>query len=202
MYIYLKRLFDIVISLVGMTVLIPLSIAAKVVFLLKGQNTTIFYRQERIGKDGKIIKIYKFRSMVVNADEMLEELLKEERYQKEWEENQKLEDDPRITKFGHFLRKTSLDELPQLINVLKGDMSLVGPRPLVEGELEAHGGSKLYWKVKPGITGWWASHGRSDISYEERLEMEYYYIRNQSFRLDCICLLRTVMAVVSGKGAK
>lgn len=202
MYIYLKRLFDIVISLICMMVLIPLSIAAKVVLLLKGQNTKIFYRQERIGKDGRIIRIYKYRTMVVNAEEMLEELLKEEHYQKEWEEKQKLEDDPRITRFGRFLRKTSLDELPQLINVLKGDMSLVGPRPLVEGELEAHGGSKLYWKVKPGITGWWACHGRSDINYKERLEMEYYYVNNCSLKLDIICIYKTVIAVWEQKGAK
>lgn len=202
MYIYLKRLFDIVISLICMMVLIPLSIAAKVVLLLKGQNTKIFYRQERIGKDGRIIRIYKYRTMVVNAEEMLEELLKEEHYQKEWEEKQKLEDDPRITRFGRFLRKTSLDELPQFINVLKGDMSLVGPRPLVEGELEAHGGSKLYWKVKPGITGWWACHGRSDINYKERLEMEYYYVNNCSLKLDIICIYKTVIAVWEQKGAK
>ncbi len=202
MYKYVKRLFDILFGLIGLIVLIPLSIGAKVVLLLTGKNTKIFYRQRRIGKDGKVIRIFKFRSMVLNAEEMLEELLKEERYQKEWGENQKFEDDPRITKFGRYLRKTSLDELPQLINVLLGDMSLVGPRPLVEGELEAHGGSPLYWKVKPGITGWWASHGRSDIGYDERLEMEYYYIRNLSFKLDCICIFKTIASVLTAKGAK
>ena len=202
MYIYFKRFFDIVSGLIGLIVLIFLSIGAKVVLLLLGQNTRIFYRQERIGKDGKIIKIFKYRTMVLNADEVLEELLKDEKYQKEWEENQKFEDDPRITKFGKYLRKSSLDELPQFINVLLGDMSLIGPRPLVEGELEAHGGSTLYWKVKPGITGWWASHGRSDLSYDERLEMEYYYIRNMSFKLDCICIYKTILSVIRGKGAK
>ena len=116
--------------------------------------------------------------MVPNADEILKELLKNEAYRKEWEENQKFEHDPRITKAGQVLRKTSIDELPQLINVLTGDMSLVGPRPLVEGELEQHGGLKIYNKVKPGITGWWACNGRSNIDYRERLELEYYYVNS------------------------
>ena len=151
------------------------------------------YQQERVGKDGRIIKIYKFRSMVVDSQEQLEELLKGEHYRMEWEETQKIEDDPRITKIGHYLRKTSLDELPQLLNVIKGDMSLVGPRPLVPGELQLHGGSPLYWQVKPGITGWWASHGRSDINYKERLEMEYYYVNNCSLKLDIICIYKTVL---------
>jgi undecaprenyl-phosphate galactose phosphotransferase len=99
------------------------------------------------------------------------------------------------------LRKSSIDELPQILNVLKGDMSIVGPRPLVEGELEDHGGSKLYWKVKPGITGWWGSHGRSDVSYDERLELEYYYIRHLSFKLDVICFFKTITTVIRHKGA-
>ena len=118
MYIYFKRFFDIVSGLIGLIVLIFLSIGAKVVLLLLGQNTRIFYRQERIGKDGKIIKIFKYRTMVLNADEVLEELLKDEKYQKEWEENQKFEDDPRITKFGKYLRKSSLDELPDRKSVV------------------------------------------------------------------------------------
>ena len=94
-----------------------------------------------------------------------------------------------------------MDELPQLLNVLKGDMSIVGPRPLVEGELEEHGGSKLYWKEKPGITGWWGNHGRSDVDYEQRLELEYYYIRNISFKLDVICIFKTITAVLNHEGA-
>lgn len=201
MYLYIKRFLDIILSLVGIVFVLPIAILVKISFLVMGDTDSIFFRHERIGKDGKPFMMYKFRSMIHNAEEKLEELLKEERYKKEWEESQKLENDPRITRVGRFLRKTSLDEIPQLLNVLKGDMSIVGPRPLVDGELEEHGGDKLYWKVKPGITGWWGSHGRSDVDYEQRLEMEYYYIKNISFKIDMICIYRTVIAVVSREGA-
>lgn len=201
MYRYIKRLFDIILSLFGLIILIPICILVKISFLCKGDKKSIFFKHTRIGKEGKPFMMYKFRSMVHNAEELLEELLKDERYRKEWAENQKIEKDPRITTIGAFLRKTSLDELPQLLNVLKGDMSIVGPRPLVKGELEEHGGSKIYWKEKPGITGWWGSHGRSDIDYSERLELEYFYIRNMSFKLDMICILKTITAVIKHKGA-
>ena len=128
--------------------------------------------------------------MVPNAGEVLVELLKDEKYRAEWEANQKFKNDPRITKVGNFLRKTSIDELPQLMNVFVGDMSLVGPRPLVEGELADHNGLKLYQKVKPGLTGWWGCNGRSNINYKERLELEYYYVKHCSLYLDVICILR------------
>ena len=140
--------------------------------------------------------------MVPNAGEILKELLMQDEYREEWEKNQKFENDPRITKVGKFLRKTSLDELPQLINVLLGEMSLIGPRPLVEGELEAHGGLKLYQKVKPGITGWWGCNGRSNIEYRERLELEYYYVKHVSLYLDMLCLVRTFVAVLKKSGTK
>jgi len=201
MYRYIKRLLDIILSLFGLVILIPICILVKISFLCKGDKKSIFFKHTRIGKEGKPFMMYKFRSMVHNAEELLEELLKDERYRKEWAENQKIEKDPRITTIGAFLRKSSLDELPQLLNVLKGDMSIVGPRPLVEGELEEHGGSKLYWKEKPGITGWWGSHGRSDVDYEQRLELEYYYIRNISFKLDVICIFKTITAVLNHEGA-
>ena len=201
MYLYIKRFLDIILSLVGIVFVLPIAILVKISFLVMGDTDSIFFRHERIGKDGKPFMMYKFRSMIHNAEEKLEELLKEERYKKEWEESQKLENDPRITRVGRFLRKTSLDEIPQLLNVLKGDMSIVGPRPLVDGELEEHGGDKLYWKVKPGITGWWGSHGRSDVDYKQRLEMEYYYIKNISFKIDMTCIYRTVIAVVRREGA-
>ena len=129
-------------------------------------------------------------------------LLKDEKYKKEWEENQKFDNDPRITKIGKIIRKLSIDEIPQFINVLKGEMSFVGPRPLVEGELEAHNGLQLYNKVKPGITGWWACNGRSNIEYRERLELEYHYVRTCSITLDLICIFRTVLSVITKKGAK
>jgi len=202
MYIYFKRLFDIIIGLIGVIILIPLVFVLKGIFIILGDGGDLLYFQKRVGKDGRLFKIYKFRTMVEDADEKLKDLLKVDQYRREWEENQKLEDDPRITKVGKFLRKTSLDELPQIINVLRGDMSLVGPRPLVEGELEAHGGANLYWKVKPGITGWWASHGRSNLNYNERLDMEYYYIKNLSLKLDIICILKTIKGVLTSEGAK
>jgi undecaprenyl-phosphate galactose phosphotransferase len=202
MYLFIKRCLDIILSLVGVVILIPISIIIKLVYILMGDEGNVIYTHKRIGKDGKEFQIYKFRTMVQNADVLLEELLKDERYRKEWETNQKIENDPRITKWGRFLRESSLDELPQVINVLKGEMSIVGPRPLVEGELEAHDGLELYQKVKPGITGWWACHGRSDIDYPERLALEYYYVRNLSMKLDLLCIYKTIIAVITRHGAK
>ena len=202
MYFFFKRLLDIVSGICGILIIIPVSIIIKLIYISFGDGGSILYKQSRIGKDGKLFQIYKFRTMVQDAEEQLDELLKEDRYKQEWEANQKIENDPRITKIGKFLRESSLDELPQLINVLVGDMSLVGPRPLVEGELEAHHGSKKYWKVKPGITGWWACHGRSNLDYSERLELEYYYVDNASFSLDMLCLFKTFIAVFRQIGAK
>ena len=202
MYKYIKRLFDIIIVLFSFIIFIPISILVKVSFLCIGDQGGIFFKQKRVGKEGRFFIIYKYRSMVHNADELLEELLKDEKYKNAWTENQKIENDPRITPIGRFLRKSSLDELPQILNVLKGEMSIVGPRPLVEGELEAHGGSKLYLRAKPGITGWWASHGRSDVDYEERLKMEYFYVRNMSFKLDIICIYKTIIAVIKHQGVE
>ena len=202
LYLGIKRFIDFLCGLVGTILLIPITIIVKLVYLLTGDKAKIFYRQKRIGQNGKEIKIWKFRSMVPNADDILQEMLKEEKWRKQWEENQKFDNDPRITKAGKILRKTSIDELPQLLNVLKGDMSLVGPRPLVEGELEEHGGLKLYQKVKPGITGWWGCNGRSNIDYRERLELEYYYVKNCSLYLDALCILRTALAVIKKDGAQ
>jgi len=201
-YLAVKRLIDILCGLFGLILLIPLTIIIKLVYLVTGDKARIFYRQKRIGENGKEIRIWKFRSMVPNADEVLKELLKDPKYKTEWDENQKFSNDPRITKAGKILRKTSIDELPQFLNVLKGDMSLVGPRPLVAGELEKFGGLKLYQKVKPGITGWWGCNGRSNIDYRERLELEYYYVRNCSFYLDLLCIFRTALAVIKKDGAQ
>ena len=130
-YFTIKRLFDILCGLIGVFVLVPVTLCVKLAYLFSGDTARIFYRQRRVGKDGKLIYIWKYRSMVPNAGEILEEMLKDENYRKEWEENQKFENDPRITKVGAVLRKTSIDELPQLINVLKGDMSLVGDRVIL-----------------------------------------------------------------------
>lgn len=202
-YLIVKRLFDIFMSLVGCSVLLPIALIVKVTYVFSGDFHSIFYKQNRIGKNGKNIYIYKFRSMIPNADEVLKELLKDKKYKKEWELNQKLSDDPRITKMGKILRKTSLDEMPQFINVLIGDMSLIGPRPLVKGELDAHNGNhKIYEAIRPGITGWWACNGRSDISYSERLKLEYYYVENMSLKLDALCIVKTIKSVLFGNGAK
>ena len=155
LFLACKRTFDIFCTLIGLIMLLPISLIIKICYMVTGDFKSIFYTQKRIGKNGKFIYIYKFRSMVPNADEVLKELLKNPKYKKEWDKNQKLEHDPRITKIGKIIRKTSLDEVPQFINVFKGDMSLIGPRPLVEGELDAHNGNhEIYEKVKPGITGW------------------------------------------------
>ena len=202
LYLGIKRFMDIVCGLIGTILLIPITIVVKLVYLLTGDKAKIFYRQRRVGQNGKEIKIWKFRSMVPNADDILQEMLKEEKWRKQWEENHKFDNDPRITKAGRILRKTSIDELPQLLNVLVGDMSLVGPRPLVVGELEEHGGLKLYQKVKPGITGWWGCNGRSNIDYRERLELEYYYVKNCSLYLDALCIFRTALAVIKKDGAQ
>ena len=145
-----KRFFDIFFSLIGVVGIIPIAIIVKISYILSGDYKTIFYKQKRIGKNGKTIYIYKFRTMVYNADDVLKEMLKEKKYKEQWDKYQKIENDPRITKAGKILRKTSLDEFPQFFNVLKGDMSLIGPRPLIEGELDAHNGNhKLYESVKP-----------------------------------------------------
>lgn len=201
-YLSLKRIFDIFCGLCGLLFLIPVSVIVKAAYLLTGDTAPIFYTQKRLGLYGKEIHIYKFRSMVPNAEEMLQQVLRDETYRRQWEENQKLDNDPRITKIGHILRITSLDELPQLLNVLKGDMSLVGPRPLVPGELEEHGGLKLYQQVKPGITGWWGCNGRSNINYKERLELEYYYVKHCSLHLDVLCIIKTVFTVLREDGSK
>lgn len=202
-YMVIKRSVDIIFALTGIIFMIPLMLVVKLSYICSGDFHSIFYSHSRVGKNGKIFKMYKFRTMIKNADKVLVELLKDPRYKQEWEQNQKLDRDPRITKMGKILRKTSLDEVPQFINILKGDMSLVGPRPLLKGELDAHNGNhSLYESVQPGITSWWASHGRSATTYEERLDLEYYYIRNQSLKLDIKCILATIKAVVRKTGAK
>lgn len=202
-YFCVKRLFDIVFSLLGVILLVPVAIIIKIAYLCSGDMHPIFYRQVRVGKDGKEFKIIKFRSMVWNASEMLEEMLKKEKYRKQWEEFQKIDDDPRITKVGNYIRRGSIDEIPQFVNVLLGQMSVVGPRPLVPGEIKEHKGDQVkYCSVKPGMTGYWATRGRSDNDYGDRLKMEYYYVENQSFLLDIKILFRTVRIVMKREGAK
>lgn len=202
MYIGVKRVMDVLFGLVGLVCMLPLMLVIKLSYLLTGDTKSIFYTQTRMGLKGETFKMVKFRTMVWNADEILKDLLKKPAYRREWEENQKFEDDPRITRIGHFLRRTSLDEIPQVLNVLKGDMSIVGPRPLVPGELEEHHGLQMYNQVKPGITGWWGCNGRSNTTYEERLELEYYYVKHCSLYLDMLCILKTFVALVKRDGAR
>ena len=203
LYLTIKRLLDIILSLFGILFLIPISIIIKISYILNKDFSSIFYSQIRIGKNGKEFKLYKFRSMIPNADEVLKKLIKKEPYKTEWKNNQKLSNDPRITKIGNILRKTSLDELPQLFSIIKGDMSFIGPRPLVIGELDAHNGNhKIYESVKPGLSGWWACNGRSNLTYEERLELEYYYCNNASLLLDIKCVFKTIKVVFLKNGAE
>lgn len=200
----IKRLFDIFVGLIGTLLLIPITIVIYIAKkILKEDNGPIFYDQLRIGKNGKYFKLYKYRSMIVGADEILKEYLeKNEEARIEFEENQKLKNDPRITKLGKFLRKTSLDEFPQFINILKGDMSLVGPRPIVDREVKLFGDKmKTVHSVRPGLTGYWAANGRSDTTYDQRVEMEAYYAENFSLLLDIKIIFKTIKSVLKKEGA-
>ena len=200
---FLKRVMDIGIGIVGGLSLIPLTILVWIKTDNEERKHGLFFTQDRIGKDGKSIKIYKYRSMVTGADKILEEMMaKDEKIREEYEKNKKLKDDPRITKVGEFLRRTSLDEFPQFINVLKGEMSFVGPRPYLPREKKDMG--EYYGKIiksKPGITGMWQTHGRSETDFEERLELDEYYYRNWSLWLDIVIIIKTIKNVISKKGA-
>ena len=198
-YLFIKRTFDIVASFFGLVLLSPLFLAISVAILIDSRGK-IVYSQRRIGKNGKVFRIYKFRSMVKNADEVLMRFTPEQRA--EFEVNFKLENDPRITKVGAFLRNTSLDELPQLINIFLGHISVIGPRPIVEYETYKYSDKidKLL-SIKPGLTGYWQVNGRSDTTYEERVDMEIYYIDNCSILFDIKIFLATFAVVLKRKGA-
>lgn len=204
LYLFFKRLLDIIISLIGIIPLIICTIVIKIWSMITKDFNSIFFKQERIGKDGKKIYIYKFRSMVPNAEEVLEKLMEENpEIRQEYLENKKLEKDPRITSVGKFIRKLSIDEVPQLLNVLKGDMSLVGPRPYLPREKKDM--KKYYDYVitcKPGITGLWQVSGRSDVSFNERLKLDKKYSKERSLLYDFKILCKTFIVVFKRKGAK
>lgn len=199
---FIKYVFDMVLTVTGTILILPFLIAIAV-WIYRDSPGPVIFKHMRVGKNGKIFPCYKFRSMCVDAQEKLEELLKNDPQAKaEWERDFKLKNDPRITKSGAFLRKTSLDELPQIFNVLKGEMSLVGPRPIIQDEMKKYGSHiDDYLMVKPGIAGIWQCSGRNDISYEERVQLDCWYVRNWSVWLDINILWRTLKAVFAKKGA-
>lgn len=198
----IKRAFDLLFTICGGLCILPFLLVIAVMVAVDNKGNVIFAHR-RVGRDGKEFKCYKFQTMIPNAQEALEKYLAENpEARKEWEESFKLTDDPRVTKLGSILRKTSLDEMPQLWNVIKGDMSLVGPRPIVAKEIERYGEYfREYAMVPPGITGMWQASGRSDTTYEERVEMDTWYVRNWSVWIDLMYLFKTVKIVFTGKGA-
>lgn len=198
-YDFFKRIFDIVCSLVALIILSPVFLIMAILVKTTSEGPA-FFAHKRVGKNGKEIKIYKFRSMVTNAEELIKQFTPEQKA--EYEKNFKLENDPRITKVGKFMRKTSLDELPQLLNILKGDISIVGPRPIMEVETEIYGNYRdMLLSVKPGLTGFWAVNGRSDTTYTRRRAMEIYYVKNRSLWLDIKIIFKTFVSVFKGEGA-
>ena len=202
-YRIIKRLFDIIVGLLGLIILIPISLVVLIANLCTGDFHNIFLVQKRIGKNGKEFNFIKYRSMIMNADEVLFKMLKEDKeLAKEYKINKKLKNDPRITKVGKILRKTSIDELPQLLNVLIGNMSLIGNRPYLPREKEDMGESfDEIVKTKPGITGYWQVSGKEDSTFERRLELEKYYSNHYSLGMDVKIFFKTFGAVLGGHGA-
>ena len=202
-YAFIKRTFDIVASVAALIILSPIMLIVALLVYVDDPGKVI-YGHVRIGKDGKPFKMWKFRSMYMNADKMIDLLTPEQarQYYTEF----KVDNDPRITKIGNFLRKTSLDELPQFFNVLCNDMSLVGPRPLVESEIQTYyeDTHDVLLAVKPGVTGYWQAYARNNATYQsgERQKMEMYYVRNASLWLDIKILFRTVKSVLKKSGAQ
>lgn len=202
-YLSLKRMFDILMSIIGLLFLIPIAIFIKIAYMLNGDFHSIFFVQERIGKNGKLFKFYKFRSMVPNADEILFRTLEIDKIMaEEYQKNKKLKNDPRVTKVGRLIRKTSLDELPQFINVFLGDMSLIGNRPYLPREKNDMG---TYYediiKTKPGLTGYWQVSGRSNTTFKERLKIEREYSKCAGLKLDLRIFFKTFSVVLFRKGA-
>ena len=197
----IKRTFDIIFSLLVLILLSPLLLIIAILIKLDSEGPVIF-RQVRVGKDGKLFVSYKFRTMYVDAEERLKEILENDpEARKEWETYWKLKNDPRVTRVGRWLRKTSLDELPQFFNVLKGDMSVVGPRPYIPSELKhIQEYAKIILSVRPGITGLWQVSGRNEVGYRVRMLLDTLYVVNWSFWLDMVIIFKTILVVLKGKG--
>lgn len=198
-----KRIFDICASLVAIILLSPVFLLVSA-FVYLGDPGPVVYGQIRIGKNGKPFKMWKFRSMYKNSDRMIDQLTPEQK--KQYYTEFKIDNDPRITKVGNLLRKTSLDELPQLFNVLFNDMSLIGPRPLIESEIQMNYADTYQelLSVKPGVTGYWQAYARNNATYQsgERQEMELYYVHHASAWLDIKILFKTVITVLKREGAQ
>jgi lipopolysaccharide/colanic/teichoic acid biosynthesis glycosyltransferase len=198
----LSRIFDITLILIAFPYILLFFLAISLAIVLDSKGG-VFYRQTRIGKDGRRFKALKFRTMVLNADQILQQYLDESPELKaEWLATHKLKRDPRVTRVGSILRKLSLDEMPQFWNILVGDMGLIGPRPIVDEEIEKYGKCfELYKQVRPGLTGLWQVSGRSDTSYQRRVELDEHYLLNRSIKMDLLILVKTVYVVVGRKGA-
>lgn len=198
-----KRGMDIIASIFGIIILMPITLIVAICNAILKENGPVFFCQERIGKDGKIFKMYKYRTMVVGAEEILQRNIEENTEMgKEYLENKKIKDDPRVTKIGKILRKTSLDEFPQFINVLKGEMSLVGPRPYLPIEKEDISTDyDTIIKVKPGITGLWQVSGRNNLSFSERVKLDVKYSKDRTLRNDIKIVLLTVVKTIKKEGA-
>ena len=199
---FIKRLFDLALSIVSMPVLLPL-IGIIAVLIKSGTPGHAVYAHERIGENGRPFRCYKFRTMYKDAEEKLQEMLsRDEAIRTEWENNWKLRDDPRITRIGKFLRKTSLDELPQIFNVMKGEMSVVGPRPYLPREKsDIDDNIHIITSAKPGITGLWQVSGRSNTGYRYRIKLDTWYVMNWSLWLDIVIILKTIKVVLKAEGA-
>ena len=198
----IKRLFDLFFTITGGILISPILLILAIIVAIDNRGRVIFAHR-RVGRNGREFSCYKFQTMIPNAQEVLKEYLeKNPEARQEWEESFKLTNDPRVTKLGNFLRRTSLDELPQLWNVICGDMSLVGPRPIVKAEIPRYQKNiREYFMVLPGITGMWQVSGRSDTTYEERVAMDTWYVRNWSVWIDLMYLFKTVKAVLQSRGA-
>lgn len=199
----LKRLLDVVFSLSALIILSPLYLLIASMIRLTSKGKAIYY-QKRIGRGGVYFRCYKFRTMYQNSESILQEILaKDSEKNKEWNETHKLKNDPRITPLGAFLRKSSLDELPQFWNVLKGDLSVVGPRPVVQEEIDKHFGPKAekIFSIRPGITGLWQISGRSNTSYSNRIALDEYYVEQRTFFTDLKIIVLTIPCMILRKGA-
>lgn len=198
-YEFIKRTCDIGLSSIGLIALAPVFLIIGIAIKIDSKGPA-FFVHKRIGKNGKIINVYKFRTMYENSEQMITKFSKEQ--MTEYRENYKLKNDPRVTKIGKILRQTSLDELPQILNILKGELSIVGPRPVVLSELEKYGKDKdKFLSIKPGLTGYWQVNGRSLTSYEERMKMELYYVENRGIWLDTKVFFKTILSVIKKEGA-